>query len=127
LRKSRIASAAIDISDGLSTDLTHICEESRVGALIQAEAIPIHPAAQRLAQAKRPSSSASGIGLDLALHGGEDYALLFTAARKKRVPARIGGVKITRIGEIARGRKIKIVRKGKEMELKSRGWEHFRS
>jgi thiamine-monophosphate kinase len=127
LRKNRIASAAIDISDGLSTDLAHICAESRVGAIVQAEAIPIHPAAQRLAPAKRPSSSASRNALDLALHGGEDYELLFTAPRKKRMPDRIGGVKITRIGEVVRGRKVKIVRQDKEVELKSRGWEHFRS
>jgi thiamine monophosphate kinase len=52
---------------------------------------------------------------------------LFTAPRKKRMPDRIGGVKITRIGEVVRGRKVKIVRQDKEVELKSRGWEHFRS
>ena len=126
LQKNHIASAAIDISDGLSTDLAHICEESRVGAIIQAEAIPIHPAAQRIAQTKRRSPSTGGIALDLALHGGEDYELLFTAPRKKRVPARISGVKITRIGEIVRGRNVKMVQQGKEVELKPRGWEHFR-
>ena len=126
LRKKDIASAAIDISDGLSTDLAHICEESRVGAIIQAEAIPIHPAVQRIAPAKRRSPSIGAIALDLALHGGEDYELLFTAPRKKRMPARINGVKITRIGEIVRGRNVKIVRQGKQVQLKSRGWEHFR-
>jgi thiamine-monophosphate kinase len=127
LRKNDIASAAIDLSDGLSTDLAHICEESRVGALIQSEAVPIHPAAQRIAQVKRRSTSVDAIALDLALHGGEDYELLFTAPRKKRIPAHIGGVNITRLGEVVRGRKVKIVRQSKEMELKPRGWEHFRS
>jgi thiamine-monophosphate kinase len=126
LQKKDIASAAIDISDGLSTDLAHICDESGVGAIIQAEAIPIHPAAQQIAHAKRGSPAASGVALDLALHGGEDYELLFSAPRKKRVPARIGGVKITRIGEVVRGSNVKIARQGKEVELKSRGWEHFR-
>jgi thiamine-monophosphate kinase len=127
LRKKDIASAAIDISDGFSTDLAHICEESRVGAIIQSEAIPIHPAAQRIAQVKRRSPSVGGIALDLALHGGEDYELLFTAPRKKRIPAHIGGVTMTRIGEVVRGRKVKVVQQGKEVELKPRGWEHFRS
>jgi thiamine-monophosphate kinase len=127
LRKKDIASAAIDISDGLSTDLAHICEESRVGAVIQSEAIPIHPAAQRIAQAKRRSPSVRGIALDLALHGGEDYELLFTAPRTKRVPMRIGGVKITRVGEIVRGRNVRIAQQGREAELKLGGWEHFRS
>ena len=114
LRKHSVASACIDISDGISTDLAHICEESGVGAVIDAETIPIHPAALR-----------STTPLDLALHGGEDYELLFTAPPAKRVPGRIDSVSITRIGEIVRGRRMQIVRAGQKSILASRGWEHF--
>lgn len=116
LRKHGVASACIDVSDGLSTDLAHICEESGVGAVIDAEAIPIHSSAQRL-----PSP------LDLALHGGEDYELLFTSAPAKRVLGRIGAVRVTRIGEIVRGRRMQIVRAGQKSILASQGWEHFGS
>ena len=123
LRKNRIASAAIDVSDGLSTDLTHICQESGVGAVIEAEAIPVHPSATR----DGPQAPSTGhAALDLALHGGEDYELLFIAPRSRRVPPRIAGVTITRIGEIVRGRSVKIVQEGKESVLRSRGWQHFR-
>ena len=115
----------IDISDGLSTDLAHVCEESGVGASIEAEAIPNHSFARRLGKMERRTSS-SGIALDLALHGGEDYELLFTAPKSKRVPSRIAGVKITRLGEIVRGSKMHLVRNGKRQLLLPRGWEHFR-
>lgn len=114
LRKNRAASACIDISDGISTDLAHICEESGVGAVIDAEAIPIHPSARR-----------STTPLDLALHGGEDYELLFTVPPVKRVPRYIGRVAVTRIGEIVRGRRMQILRAGEKSILASRGWEHF--
>ena len=119
-----MASACIDISDGLSTDLSHICEESRVGARIAMEAVPIHPAALKLAHA-RGAGSGSG-ALDLALHGGEDYELLFTAPRKKQVPQRVAGVKVTHIGEIVRERELRITSQGRETILRPRGWEHFR-
>jgi thiamine-monophosphate kinase len=115
LRTHHSASSAIDISDGLSTDLAHICEESGAGARIEAEVIPIHPKARLLDNA-----------IELALHGGEDYELLFTAPRSRRVPLHIAGVKITRIGEMVRGRNLQIVRNGKVERLVPLGWEHFR-
>ena len=123
LRKKHVASAAIDLSDGLSTDLTHICEESGVGAVIESERIPIHSSARRLAERRSSSRHAA---LYLALHGGEDYELLFTAAKGRHVPRRIAGVKITRIGEIVPGKDIKISQQGKEALLRPLGWEHFR-
>ena len=119
LREKKLASAMIDISDGLSTDLAHICEESGVGAEVQAELIP-------RASVGKP---ARAVDLQLALHGGEDYELLFTAPSNRRVPSRIVGVPITHIGDITRGRKISLVshQGGISSELEPKGWEHFRS
>ena len=108
LRERKLARAMIDLSDGLSTDLRHLCDESGVGARIYAEKLPI---------------AGSPANLRFALHGGEDYELLFAA--KGKVPARIAGVAITRIGEITHGRKIALVEGGKERGLPARGWEHF--
>jgi thiamine-monophosphate kinase len=120
LRDRQIASAMIDISDGLSTDLMHICEESRVGALIDAELLPIHLRA-----------TARKDRLNLALHGGEDYELLFAATATGHVPSRIQGVSVTRIGEIVRGGtgkpRIELLTYGKKTPLIPHGWEHFRA
>jgi thiamine-monophosphate kinase len=117
LRGRKLASAMIDISDGLSTDLAHICEESRVGAEIQAELVP----RARVGKPARP------VDLKFALHGGEDYELLFTAPRGKRIASRIDGVPITQIGRITRGRKMFVIEEGGlRRELQPKGWEHFR-
>ncbi len=112
-----MASAMIDLSDGLSTDLAHICEESGVGAEVEAERIP-------RARVGRPVRE---VDLDLGLHGGEDYELLFTAPAGKRVPPQIVGVALTCIGRITRRRRI-ILRNAKDVgdELVARAWEHFR-
>jgi thiamine-monophosphate kinase len=117
LRERGLISAMIDTSDGLSTDLAHICEESGVGAELQQEVIP-------RASVGKPSRQ---VGMQFALHGGEDYELLFTARASKRIPTRIAGVPITNIGQITRGRKI-ILRNKDSVggELRPQGWEHFR-
>jgi thiamine-monophosphate kinase len=118
LRQKRLASAMIDVSDGFSTDLTHICEESEVGAEIQADAIP-------LARVGKPRRE---VDLQSALHGGEDYELLFTAPRSKQVPRRIADVPITQIGHITwRKRVILMNARGVGLELRPQGWEHFKS
>lgn len=118
LREKRLASAMIDISDGLSTDLAHICEESGVGAEVQAELIP-------RASVGKPARE---VDLPFALHGGEDYELLFTSPPNRRLPSQIAGVPITQIGHITRERKIYLMnRGGVGYELEPRGWEHFRS
>jgi thiamine-monophosphate kinase len=113
LQRRAVASAAIDLSDGLSTDLAHLCQESAVAAEIDAALLPIHPAAN-LAQ---------------ALNGGEDYELLFTAPASTRVPRSIGGVRITRIGCILPRRSGRpavtlITSQGRE-PLSPQGWQHF--
>jgi thiamine-monophosphate kinase len=113
LREKGLATAAIDVSDGLSTDLGHICEESGVGALIYEAAIP------------RPSGLPTS-SLHYALHGGEDYELLFTAPGSRPVPSRIAGVRVTRVGEVVRGRDMYLVDShGQRKALPPRGWEHF--
>jgi thiamine-monophosphate kinase len=117
LREKGLASAMIDISDGLSTDLAHICEESGVGAELQAEGIP-------RASVGKPSRE---VDLQFALHGGEDYELLFTAPRSERIPSRIAGVPITLIGSVTRFQKIFLMNEnGVGVELQPHGWEHFR-
>jgi thiamine-monophosphate kinase len=117
LRDRGLASAMIDISDGLSTDLAHLCEASGVGAEIDASLIP----------RARPGKPAREVDLDLALHGGEDYELLFTVRPGKRVPKKVAGVALTHIGQIVRSRKM-VLRDGVGVvrELEAKGWEHFR-
>jgi thiamine-monophosphate kinase len=118
LREKKLASAMIDVSDGISTDLSHICEESGVGAEIHAGLVP-------RARVGKPTRE---VDLDVALHGGEDYELLFTIPADKRVPAEIGDVRLTCIGQIARGREVFLRdAKGIRWKLEPRGWEHFRS
>ena len=111
LQQRRMATAAIDVSDGLSTDLTHLCEESGLGAEVDARALPV----------------AQGASTEDALHGGEDYELLFTAPADARVPRKISGVAVTRIGRMMRRRDIVLVTDGRRRALEARGWEHFKA
>jgi thiamine-monophosphate kinase len=115
LLRRHLATAAIDLSDGLSTDLAHLCHESKLGAQIDAASLPLHPLA---AKSTHP--------LDLALHGGEDYELLFAASPRIKMPRRMAGVPITRIGRLTPGPAISLVdAAGRERPLKPAGWEHF--
>ncbi len=108
------ATAMIDLSDGLSTDLDHICEESQVSALLDATKLPI----------------ARNANLDLALHGGEDYELLLTVPKRAKLPQKIAGVRVTEIGEVQkRSRSGAIQLRDKDGclgPLKPQGWQHFR-
>jgi thiamine-monophosphate kinase len=113
LARRRLATAALDLSDGLSTDLSHLCDESGVAAEVDAAALPVYP----------------GATLEQALNGGEDYELLFTAAPAARVPRAIAGVAVMRIGRIVRRRAGRpaatlITAQGRQ-PLEPRGWEHF--
>lgn len=114
LQRRGLASAAIDLSDGISSDLTHICDESGVAAEVDASALPIHP----------------GATLNQALHGGEDYELLFTAQATAKVPRAIAGVKVTKIGRIVKARSgrptLTLISPQGATPLEPRGWEHFR-
>ena len=114
LCRSHVATAAIDLSDGLSTDLDHLCAESGVSATINAASLPLYP----------------GATLQQALHGGEDYELLFTARPNTAIPRRIAGVAVTQIGTITAKRhgKPRIVlldESGLRRPLLPHGWEHF--
>ncbi len=99
-------SACMDLSDGLSLDLQRLCLESRVSAEITSD-LPL----------------ARGALIHHALHGGEDYELLFTAAPKKRIPKQIAGIPVTGIGIITPGRSGQIKLAGRP--LKPLGFEHF--
>ena len=122
LSKSGTATAMIDTSDGLSTDLANLCEASGLGARVWAEKIP---------KVAVPSD-ARKLGLDslsLALDGGEDYELLFTVPRRleKHLPRAVRGVPITVIGEITRGRRILLIDDaGLTRPLPAQGWDPFR-
>ena len=110
----------MDISDGLVGDLTHICHESKVGARINIDLIPVSPAVKDCFGTR---------ALELALTGGEDYELLFTAS-----PFVMNKVKkamqcpVTVIGEITEGKagKVNLIdSQGKPFSIKKTGWDHF--
>ncbi len=111
-------SAMIDVSDGLSTDLAHICEESGLGAEVEEASI---------IRGEGFGKTLSNLGIKFALHGGEDYELLFTAPAKILIPARIAGIQITHIGRVVRGRHVFLTdSNGRRRKLEPKGWEHFR-
>jgi thiamine-monophosphate kinase len=106
LRKLGV-SAAMDLSDGLSLDLHRLCLESGVGAELFRD-LPLAKSATE----------------DQALNGGEDYELVFTASAKKKIPARLAGVAVTRIGLVTDGIPGEITRNGQP--LRPAGFDHFR-
>jgi thiamine-monophosphate kinase len=122
LSNGRIATAMMDLSDGLSSDLPRLCAASGVGARIAAAKLPaVDVTARRGAKTVDP--------LDLALNGGDDYELLFTVrpSMARRLPRSFQGIPLTSIGEITRKQKLTLVRRdGREETLQARGWDPFR-
>jgi thiamine-monophosphate kinase len=106
LRKKVRATSAMDLSDGLSLDLRRLCLESGLSAAVVAP--PIFP----------------GASLEQALHGGEDYELLFTAGARTRVPASFEGLRLTQIGTMRKGRPGAVFLD--DAPLAPLGYDHFR-
>jgi thiamine-monophosphate kinase len=115
LLRHRLATACIDISDGLSVDLFHLCEESNLGAELVASTIPL----------------GAGAELAQALHGGDDYELLFTAKPGTRVPKRLDGVDVHAIGRMVAKKRgvsrlaLMTLNGTQRTAFEPRGWEHF--
>ena len=127
LANHRIASAMMDISDGLSTDLPRLCQASGVGATIDARRIPWVEIPPRLARRLPPAAADA---LQLALHGGEDYELLFTVPRRNlpRLREAPGFSQLAAIGEVTRQRKMLLVDDaGRARPLQPGGWDPFRA
>jgi thiamine-monophosphate kinase len=121
--QQQLATAMIDLSDGLSSDLNHLCDESRVGALVEAGRLPIDTRVIELCGRRALDP------LMLALHGGEDFELLFTVKRENiaRLPKRVDGVPVTRIGEIKdASHGVQVAEGSKTWKLEPGGWEHFK-
>jgi thiamine-monophosphate kinase len=118
-----IAQAMLDVSDGLVGDLGHICEVSRVSAVLEAERVPLSPAARQV------FAQDAGI-LNLILTGGDDYELVFAAPRERATEiaglAAALGLPLTRIGRIAPGSGVRVVDgAGRDIALEHQGYRHF--
>jgi len=124
LGDKQLATSMIDLSDGLSSDLNHLCIESQVGALIDASRIPIDPFVRDVCGRRALDP------LMLALHGGEDFELLFTVSPEKeaKLPKRVDGIAVTRIGKITEASSgVQISEGPRKWTLEPGGWEHFKA
>lgn len=129
LAQSGVVTSMIDISDGLSTDLLHICDESRVGVRIYADKLPIESALRKIYANQKYNSI-----YDLALNAGEDYELCLTASRAsaEKISAEVTrktGTAVTIIGEILDKREGRWIvdSKGQKQKLVAKGWDHLRN
>ena len=118
LAEKRLATSMMDLSDGLSSDLPRLCAASGVGADVESEKLPVvqHSSAVR--------------SLQLALHGGDDYELLFTVRpnRVNMLPKTLHGVPLTAIGRITKQRELVLLRqKERERQHHPGGWDPFRN
>lgn len=123
LGEGALATSMIDVSDGFSSDLLHILDESGVGALVRAETLPLSPGLLEYA--------GPGKALDFALHGGEDYELIFTARRRSRDKVlalqKKAGTVFSRVGSVTREKGALLESPGGRCRaLRPKGYEHFR-
>jgi thiamine-monophosphate kinase len=121
LIENNLATSMIDLSDGLSSDLTHICHTSKVGARIFADKIPFDKKLHSIAKSFDTK-------IDFALNGGEDFELLFTVSPKKyfRFENEFKKQKFFHVGEIiANVETIELITSGKSMILEPKGFRHF--
>lgn len=122
LAEKRLATAMMDLSDGLSSDLPRLCSSSGVGAFVEAAKLPTVP----LGSEERGRGLAP---LSLALQGGDDYELLFAVSPRKArsLPPSIQGIPLTAIGQITRKPGITLIdTQGLESPLLPGGWDPFR-
>ena len=125
LGRNGIASSCIDLSDGLADGVRQVAEASGVGAIIEADAIPV-PESVRSVLMRQSGDR----WLEAALAGGEDYELLFTASPRRRrklqgVLQHAHGLSCTRIGRITRNGRLVVRREGADAPLPG-GFAHFR-
>jgi len=122
LGEEHLATSMIDISDGLSSDLHHLCEKSKVGATIDAASLPLDETVVQLCGRRSLDP------LALALHGGEDFELLFTMSPENvsRLPKRVDAVSCSRIGELTdKPYDVLIQEKNRSWNLQPQGFTHF--
>ncbi len=123
LAQERLATSMMDLSDGLSSDLARLCAASGVSALVDSALLPV----------VRPSKAGRGPAFDplqLALHGGDDYELLFTVrpSRLNMLPKTLHGVPLTAIGRITEQRGLVLLKQAeRERQLHPGGWDPFRN
>ena len=111
--------ACIDISDGLSTDLHHLCDASGCGAVVEKERIPVFPDLQT-------HGAKLGIAVrDVVLDGGEEYALLFTSTLRESELSRVLGRPVYAIGRMTSAREVLLTEDGVARPLPARGFDHF--
>lgn len=123
LAAGRLASAALDVSDGLARDLYRLCRASDVGATVDASLLPVDSALPELPAILDLDPLAT------ALYGGEDFGLLFAVPPRKlaAVEALTGRFALRRIGTIDDGAGVRLVRDGKRVPLPDAGFDHFES
>ena len=117
----------IDLSDGLSSDIGHICVSSHVGCLIYEDKLPVSPQAMNFIKIKKLSKT------EIALNGGEDYELLFSVKpnyidRLKALVKSKTNTVLTEIGEITeKSTGMKLIKKsGQKQKLIAKGWDHLK-
>jgi thiamine-monophosphate kinase len=124
LRRMGVVSAAIDLSDGLLQDCSHIARASRVGAQLWLERLPLPRRFRALCEEQKLDPHA------LACGGGEDYELLFCVP-PQAPPAQLFqkrlGCRVTEIGVVSRGRAVRILLQGKPVSIPGKGFQHFKT